>query len=1113
MTFRTLRPAALSLFAPMLVALPALANVPPAAPVITEPATDNRILNAEDVHMETGPFSDADVGDAHQCTNWEIWTVAPSARVWAIVCGTGLERLHVHLGDGAFEGSHAGRTSLLPATNYQLRVRHRDSSGDGLTEWSTFTTRPFSTAAASVVVGLELEDAAASPAPTLTDLTGAAVNLPGGASPGNITIDTVGSAAGKLVEFIGQTAGGNLINNPPALPGHGAVRVRIIAGGTALAIPDCNAAFTDDTGTLRTIYLPSSNVAAGQTRVLWVAANGSTYNGTLAQAAPEFSSLARGAAVPWTVRQPGFVVEQFATGFQLPVNIAFIPNPGMASDAPLFYVTELYGTIKLVRRNGVVSTYASNLLNFNPTGAFPGSGEQGVAGICVDPASGDVFATLLYDAAPPSGPHYPRVVRFHSHDGGVTAAMQTTILDMVGATQGQSHQISNITIGPDGKLYVHNGDGFDAAAAQNNSSFKGKILRLNFDGTPPTDNPFYNGAPFTSLDYIWASGVRNPFGGGWRALDQSHYIVENGPSVDRLTKLVRGRNYLWDGSDASMANFAIYNWNPSRAPVNITFIQPETFGGSGFPATHFGRAYVSESGPTWATGVQTLGKRVSEFNIDASGLFASGPLPLVEYNGSGKATCSAIAAGPDGLYFSDLYKDLNYTSPIDPGANILRIRYVGFAAFTNSTPIAEAAPLTVQFTDTSTVPGGATAWLWNFGDGTTSTQQNPSHTYTQTGVFTVRLTVTGAAGSVVTQRTGLVRIGVPPAIAFIGGSAAPNAAELAAANHLRSLGYEVNHFDDEPANRPGALSLASSHGLVIVSSTINSGSVAGEFRSVNLPMILWESALLTSTREGLSSAGSTVGSQTQIAITNNTHPVTRGLPLGNTAVFSSAQTISFGNGTIAAGAQVLATRTTVATDATIMVADAGATLLNGYVAPARRVFLYFQDSSFAAANNTSRQILANAACWALGLSPEIAAPPSPQSAAAGTTASFTVAATGVSPRTYQWRKGGVNLANDARISGATTETLTIANVMPSDAGNYDVIVSNTCGSVTSAAATLTVTAACPADFNGSGSVTVQDIFDFLGAYFANLPSADFNNSGSVTVQDIFDFLGAYFSGC
>ena len=53
-------------------------------------------------------------------------------------------------------------------------------------------------------------------------------------------------------------------------------------------------------------------------------------------------------------------------------------------------------------------------------------------------------------------------MRLHSNDGGLTAAPQTTVLDMAGEPQGQSHQISNLTIGPDGKLYVHMGDGFDA---------------------------------------------------------------------------------------------------------------------------------------------------------------------------------------------------------------------------------------------------------------------------------------------------------------------------------------------------------------------------------------------------------------------------------------------------------------------------------------------------------------------------------------------------------------------------------------------------------------------------------------------------------------------------
>ena len=54
---------------------------------------------------------------------------------------------------------------------------------------------------------------------------------------------------------------------------------------------------------------------------------------------------------------------------------------------------------------------------------------------------------------------------------------------------------------------------------------------------------------------------------------------------------------------------------------------------------------------------------------------------------------------------------------------------------------------------------------------------------------------------------------------------------------------------------------------------------------------------------------------------------------------------------------------------------------------------------------------------------------------------------------------------------------------------------------------------CRADFNAVNGVSVQDIFDFLAAWFASDPRADFNGASGISVQDIFDFLAAWFAGC
>ena len=84
-----------------------------------------------------------------------------------------------------------------------------------------------------------------------------------------------------------------------------------------------------------------------------------------------------GGDIPWTPVEPGYVIDEVAGGLQLPVNIAFVPDPGPDPDDPVAYITELYGTIKVLTRDGGISDYATGLLNFDPTAEFPGSGERG----------------------------------------------------------------------------------------------------------------------------------------------------------------------------------------------------------------------------------------------------------------------------------------------------------------------------------------------------------------------------------------------------------------------------------------------------------------------------------------------------------------------------------------------------------------------------------------------------------------------------------------------------------------------------------------------------------------------------------------------------------------
>src|SRR5881396_2090331 len=100
-------------------------------------------------------------------------------------------------------------------------------------------------------------------------------------------------------------------------------------------------------------------------------------------------------------------------------------------------------------------------------------------------------------------------------------------------------------------------------------------------------------------------------------------------------------------------------------------------------------------------------------------------------------------------------------------------------------------------------------------------------------------------------------------------------------------------------------------------------------------------------------------------------------------------------------------------------------------------------------------------------SPAITVQPQSRTNNIGTTATFSVTATGTAPLSYQW------VFNDGLLAGRTNSTLTLSNVQPSDSGAYVAVVTNRSGSVTSAVAVLTVCSPpvmnCPTDIIVPGS--------------------------------------------
>ena len=340
------------------------------------------------------------------------------------------------------------------------------------------------------------------------------------------------------------------------------------------------------------------------------------------------------------------------------------------------------------------------------------------------------------------------------------------------ASDEDSHTIGTLVFAPDGSLFVSSGDGSNyvnvdprALRAQNLDSLQGKILRIDpITGLGLPDNPFYDAAnPNRNRSKVWAYGLRNPFRISVNPQTSQPFIGDVGWNSWEEIDTGKGANFGWpcyEGGAASGSESGVttslrqgaYETNGSTRPTCLalynqglgavkapTFAYDHSAGGasanggafytgSSYPAAYQGALFIADYNRRW----------VRYLTFDAQGNATVHPFGTENTSGTGPVQ---LAIGPD----SNLY----WMKYVSSGGELRRVRYTGAGntppvVIATATPTIGFAPLAVVFDSNASYDPDAQplSALWDFGDGTTSTERSPSHVYANPGIYDAVLTLT-----------------------------------------------------------------------------------------------------------------------------------------------------------------------------------------------------------------------------------------------------------------------------------------------------------------------------------------------------------------------------------
>jgi glucose/arabinose dehydrogenase len=339
-----------------------------------------------------------------------------------------------------------------------------------------------------------------------------------------------------------------------------------------------------------------------------------------------------------------FQVETFVSGLQVPWSIVFAPDGRMI-------FTERPGRVRVVENGRLRDAPLATIDDVRA------ASESGLMSLALHPD----FATnhLLYLAYAYGGGDGQRVRVARYRETGSALVDRKVLIENIPAAQ--YHAGCRLRFGPDGKLYITTGDATERSLAQRLDSLAGKTLRLNDDGSVPTDNPFVGQQG--ARPEIWTYGHRNAQGLDWQPGTNLQFQTEHGPSGfdgpgggDEINIVERGKNYGWPiihhRESRSGMESPLLEYTPAVAPASGMFYR-----GSAFPQFR-GNFFVG----------CLRGETIIRVVLDGRRVVSQERLLEKKFG-----RIRDMAEGPDGaIYFSTSNKD-GRGSPADNDDRILRL--------------------------------------------------------------------------------------------------------------------------------------------------------------------------------------------------------------------------------------------------------------------------------------------------------------------------------------------------------------------------------------------------------------------------------------------------------